>query len=83
METQTQQLTAKEKRKLYMKAYAKIYYNEQEEANTDYYKKSIEAGRARYKKLKEAFDKTKTSEGSEDTPVKPVKVFKKRNIVIQ
>jgi len=71
-------LTHAERRKLYMRAYGKIYYQEQKEANTEYYQKSLEAGRIRYHKIKEGLLK----EANPEAEIPPKKVFKKRNIQI-
>ena len=79
-------LTRAERRKLYMREYGKIYYAEQKELNSAYYQKSLQAGKERYQRSKEAMaklNKIQDKIDALDDAEKPViKTFKKRNIKI-
>jgi len=79
-------LTRTERRRLYMREYGKLYYAEQKELNSEYYQKSLQAGKERYHRSKEAMaklNKIQDKIDALDSDEKPViKTFKKRNIKI-
>jgi hypothetical protein len=62
------------RRKLYNRAYHKMYYNEHKQQNTEAYQKALEKGRERYYKKIES----QTPEGQEK---KVIKKYKKRNLI--